>query len=145
LEPLSFVVHPFNSHWINTMYRCLLAAAAALSFALPAAAQVQRNFPQNALRGTITFGAPPQILLNNKPARLAPGARIRGLNNMLEMSGSLVNLKATVNYTFENAGGLVKDVWVLRPEEIARKPWPETLAEAQAWTFDPAAQVWIKP
>lgn len=129
------------------MYRCLALATAA-AFALPAlhaSAQVQRSFPQNALRGTITFGAPPLIELNGKAAQLAPGARIRGLNNMLVMSGAVVSLKATVNYTFENTTGLVKDVWLLRPEEIARKPWPETLAEAQAWQFDPAAQVWVKP
>ena len=127
------------------MYRCLAVATAAIAFALPAAAQVQRNFPQNALRGVITFGAPPHVLLNGKPAQLAPGARIRGLNNMLVMSGEAVNVKATVNYTFENTTGLIKDVWLLRPEEIARKPWPETLAEAQAWQFDPAAQAWVKP
>jgi hypothetical protein len=134
-----------NSHWINTMYRCLAIATAAVALSVPAAAQVQRNFPQNALRGVVTFGAPPQILLNGKPAQLAPGARIRGLDNMLVMSGAVVNLKATVNYTFENATGLIKDVWLLRPEEIARKPWPETLAEAQTWQFDPAAQAWVKP
>ena len=130
------------------MYRCLAIATAAIAFALPttsATAQVQRNFPQNALRGVITFGAPPQILLNGKPAQLAPGARIRDLNNMIVMSGAVVNLKATANYTFENAGGLIKDVWLLRPEEIARKPWPVTAQEAQAWTFDPVGQTWSKP
>jgi hypothetical protein len=127
------------------MYRCLAVAATAIALALPAASQTQRNFPQNALRGTIAFGAPPLIELNGKPARLAPGARIRGLDNMLVMSGAVVSLKATVNYTFENTTGLVKDVWLLRPEEIARKPWPETVAEAQTWQFDPAAQAWVKP
>ncbi len=124
------------------MYRCL--AIAALVVSMPAAAQVQRSFPQQALRGVITFGAPPHIALNGKPAQLAPGARIRGQNNMLEMSGALVNVKATVHYTFEDTTGLVKDVWILRPDEIARKPWPETPAQAQAWQFDPVAQVWTK-
>lgn len=127
------------------MYRCLVTASAVLAFALPAAAQVQRNFPQNALRGTITFGAPPHVQLNGKPAQLAPGARIRGLNNMLEMSGALVNVKATVNYTLEDTSGLVKDVWLLRTEEIARKPWPETPEQARTWQFDPVAQTWAKP
>ena len=126
------------------MYRCLFAAVAAVAFTLPAAAQVQRNFPQNALRGTITFGAPPQILLNDKSTQLSPGARIRGQNNLLEMSGALVGVKATVNFTIDQSG-LVKDVWILRKEEIAMKPWPATLEQAQAWQFDPAAQVWTKP
>ena len=134
----------FNSHWIYTMYRCLIAAVATITFALPAAAQVQRNFPQTALRGTIVFGTPPQIQLNGKAAQLAPGARIRGQNNLLEMSGALVGAKATVNFTVDTSGA-VKDVWLLRTEEIAMKPWPETLEQAQAWQFDPAAQTWTKP
>ena len=130
------------------MYRCLVApivaAAAAFSFAMPASAQVQRNFPQNALRGTIAFGLPPQILVNGNAAQLAPGSRIRGLDNLLVMSAAVVNLKATVNYTVD-AAGAVKDVWLLRPEEIAMSPWPTTLLQAQTWQFDPAAQTWTKP
>ncbi|HET7791936.1 MAG TPA: hypothetical protein VFL64_01010 [Rhizobacter sp.] len=126
------------------MYRCLIAAVATVTLVLPAAAQVQRSFPQNALRGTIAFGTPPQVVLNGKPTQLAPGARIRGLNNLLEMSGALVGAKGSVNYTIDQAG-LVKDVWILRKEEIAMKPWPETLEQAQTWSFDPVAQTWTKP
>ena len=126
------------------MYRCLIAAVATVSFALPAAAQVQRNFPQNALRGTITFGTPPQILLNGQSTQLSPGARIRGENNLLVMSAALVNAKGTVNYTIDPSG-LVRDIWLLRTEEVAMKPWPETLEQAQAWQFDPTAQTWTKP
>ena len=126
------------------MYRCLAIALTATTLALPVAAQVQRGFPQNALRGTIEFGTPPQVKLNGKPARLAPGSRIRGQNNMLEMSASLVGAKAVVNYTIDTSG-LVKDVWLLRTEEVARKPWPETPEQAQSWQFDPVAQTWTKP
>ena len=63
---------------------------------------------------------------------------------MLEMSGTLVGQRLFVNYTLEN-GVLVKDVWILRAEEAAVKPWPTTLEELQTWSFDPAAQVWAKP
>jgi hypothetical protein len=130
---------------MNTMYRCLLAAAA-LAVSISASAQVQRGFPQNALRGTIDFGLAPEILLNGKPARMSPGTRIRGQDNMLVMSGNLTGTKkAVVNYTIENGTGLVKDVWLLRKEEAARKPWPATPQEAAAWSFDPVAQVWTKP
>ena len=126
------------------MLRCVTAAFA-LALALPAAAQtVQRPFPQNALRGEIVFGAPPQILVNGQPARLAPGARIRGLDNMLVMTGALAGGKAAVNYAYE-INGLVHDVWILTASEQAKKPWPATLQEAQAWRFDPAAQTWSKP
>ena len=126
------------------MYRCLALLVCSTVLAAPASAQMVRAFPQDALRGVVTFGPPPHVLLNGKPAQLAPGARIRGQDNMLQMSGALVNVKAIVHYTIET-NGLVKDVWLLRPEEIARKPWPETLAEAQTWQFDPAAQAWVKP
>ncbi len=128
------------------MYRCAIPAAlvAAFVFALPASAQVQRGFPQNALRGVITFGQPPEIALNAQAMRLAPGSRIRGQDNLLVMSGALIGVKAHVNYNFD-ASGLVRDVWILRPEEVANKPWPATLEQAQSWSFDPAAQRWAKP
>ena len=144
MEPFcSAPFRPFNSHWINTMYRCAFAALAATCFIAPAAAQ-QRAFPQNALRGALTINSSSDATLNGQPARLAPGLRIRGQNNMLDMSGSVIGQKLLVNYAVDMQG-LVKDVWVLTPEEAARKPWPTTPAEAQAWSFDPVAQVWTKP
>jgi len=103
---------------------------------------VQRNFPADALRGTLVVNAPPEVTLNGRAARLAPGARIRGQNNMLEMSGGLVGLSLVVNYTSDTSG-LVKDVWILTPDET-RRPWPTSPEEAQAWDFDPIAQVWSR-
>lgn len=126
------------------MLRRALAFAAALLLALPAAAQVQRNFPRNALRGAIVFGAAPEITLNGNPARLAPGARIRDANNMAIVPGALLGGRFLVHYTTE-LYGLVKDVWILTPAEAANRPWPTTPEEAQAWGFDPIAQVWVKP
>ncbi len=141
---VSRIALPFNSHWINTMYRCLAAAAATLAISLPVAAQVVRGFPQNALRGTIVFGNPPEITLNGSPARLSPGSRIRGGNNLLVMSASIAGTQAVTNYTID-AAGLVHDVWLLRKEEISVKPWPTSLEQAQSWAFDPVAQTWTKP
>jgi hypothetical protein len=126
------------------MYRCFVAATVVALMSTPAAAQFQRQFPQTALRGQVAFVSPPDITLNGRAARLAPGSRIRGLNNMIELSGSLTGAKAWVNYTLDPQG-LVMDVWLLRPEEVARKPWPTSHAEAQAWQFDAAAQAWTKP
>jgi hypothetical protein len=126
------------------MLRRALALAAALLLALPAAAQVQRNFPRNALRGAIVFGAAPEITLNGNPARLAPGARIRDANNMTIVPGAVLGGRFLVHYTMEMYG-LVKDVWILTPDEAANRPWPTTPDEAQAWGFDPIAQVWVKP
>ena len=126
------------------MLRCASTLALALALALPAAAQVQRNFTNKALRGTIVFGTPPEVTLNGKPARLAPGARIRDANNLVLMSGTLVGGKAVVNYTTELEGMLL-GVWVLTPAEAARKPWPTTEKEAQTWQFNVDAQTWVKP
>ena len=118
-----------------TVVACLVA---------PAAAQVQRAFPQNALRGAIVIGVAPDILLNDQRARLAPGARIRDQNNMMVVPGALTGGKYLVNYSIDTSG-LVKEVWILRPEEASVQPWPTSPAQAEAWTFDPGAQVWIKP
>ena len=126
------------------MYRCALAALTAVCLVAPAAAQSQRSFPQNALRGALVISSPSDALLNGHPARLATGLRIRGQNNMLAMSGSLLGLKLLVHYTVD-IQGLVKDVWILTPEEAATKPWPTTIAESKVWSFDPIAQVWVKP
>jgi len=127
------------------MTRCVAALLLVLALASPVSAQtVQRNFPATALRGEISFGQPPEVLVNGQPARLAPAARIRGLNNLLVMSGALMGQKAVVNYVLDPLG-LVQDVWILTDAERARQPWPTTAREAKAWTFDPVAQVWKKP
>ncbi|MCY7315310.1 MAG: hypothetical protein LH480_06695 [Rubrivivax sp.] len=109
-----------------------------------AAAQGVRNFPADALRGEIVITAPPEIVLNRQPARLAPGARIRGMDNMLVLSGAAAGQRLRVHYTRDLQGQLLK-VWVLTAAEEARKPWPETLQEAAAWRFDADAQRWSKP
>jgi hypothetical protein len=113
-----------------------------LGFAsLPVTAQVQRNFPADALRGALVVGDAPEITLNGRPARLAPGARIRGQSNMLAMSGSLAGKRLLVNYTFD-MNGQVRDVWILTPAEAGRNPWPSTPEEAARWQFDATAQTW---
>ncbi len=122
----------------------LLALTLTASLALPAAAQVQRNFPQNALRGAIVFGVAPQIALNGVATQLAPGSRIRDENNMQIVPSTVLGGRFLVHYTFD-LYGLVKDVWILRPDEAARKPWPTTPEQAQAWSFDPGLQAWTRP
>ena len=124
------------------MLRCV-AASLIIACVLPAFAQ-QRPFPANALRGELAVEQPPAVLLNGQPARLAPGARIRGENNLMVVSGALAGRKWLVHYTVDPYG-LLLDVWVLTPEERARRPWPTTPAEAAAWRFDPGAQTWSRP
>ena len=124
------------------MLRCVLMALMAATFAT--AALAQRNFPQTALRGELMIVQPPEALLNGRPARLGPGARIRGLDNMLKMSGALADQKVVVHYTLDYAG-LLQDVWLLTPAEAANKPWPTTEAQRTAWVFDPVGQTWSRP
>lgn len=125
------------------MLRCATPFVIACALAMPAAAQAQRNFSDKALRGELVFGTPPEITLNGKPARLAPGARIRDENNLVQLSATLAGRKLVVNYTTELEGSLL-DVWILSRSELERKPWPTTEKEAQAWLFDPTAQTWTR-
>jgi hypothetical protein len=146
-----------RSPWIYTMNRCaqlsLAAAVAATLAALaPATASaqttttdgqaLQRNFPKEALRGTIAFFAPPAIALNGVNTQMATSYRIHGTNNLLVMSAQLNGLKAIVDYTVDMQGQ-VKEVWILTAAEAA-KTWPTTAAQAASWTFDPIAQTWTQ-
>ena len=119
------------------------AAALALLPCLAAAQSMQRPFPATALRGVVAVGQPPEISVNGRPARLAPGARIRAQNNMLALSASLAGERFAAHYTIDIDGN-VKDVWILTPDELAKRPWPTTPEEAARWTFDPVAQIWSR-
>ena len=85
-----------------------------------AAQTVQRQFPPAALRATLVVTQPPEVLLNRSPARLSPGARIRGTNNLLVLSGTLVGQELAVNYLLDPQG-FVHQVWILTAEEAALK------------------------
>jgi hypothetical protein len=130
---------------MNTMYRCTFAAVVALAMAASVSAQQQRTFPQNTLRGAMVFGDYPQLTLNGRAASLAPGSRVRDQANMVVMASTLAGGRFLVNYTVDIGGAQVKDVWILRPEEAAVRPWPTTLDEAQTWIFDSSTQTWTKP
>ena len=82
--------------------------------------QSVRPFPPAAQRGVMVVTQPPVMLLDDKVDRLSPGARIRGTNNMLVMSGSLIGQKLVVNYVRE-PGGMVHEVWILTQAEAALK------------------------
>ncbi|MBA4178715.1 MAG: hypothetical protein C0505_19470 [Leptothrix sp. (in: Bacteria)] len=125
------------------MLRCV-ALAALLATALPATAQTVRPFTAQTLRGELIVTQPPEVLLNRQPARLAPGARLRGADNLLLMSGAVVGQSLVVNYTLDLSGHLLQ-VWVLTAAEQARQPWPTTPEQAAAWAFDASAQSWSRP
>ena len=126
------------------MYRCVIVTALLLASALPAAAQNMRPFTAQTLRGELIVTQPPEVLLNRQPARLAPGSRIRGADNLLLMSGALVGQRLAVNYTLDVTGNILH-VWVLTPAEFARQPWPTTPQQAADWAFDASTQTWRRP
>ena len=126
------------------MYRCALALAAAVTISAPATAQT-RSFPQNTLRGTIAFAEDGTIALNGRAATLSPGSRVRDEQNMIVLPAALVGTRRLVHYTLDMGGPQVRDVWVLRPDEAAIRPWPATLEQANTWVFDATTMTWAKP
>ena len=131
------------------MYRCafrsLAAALMAISVIAPASAQLQRAFPTNALRGALVFGEYPQVKLNGTVTQLSPGSRVRDQDNRIVMAATLAGARVLVHYTLDFGGAQVGDVWILRPEEAAIRPWPTTLEEAQTWMYDAGTMTWTKP
>jgi len=118
---------------MNTMNRCLnapkglLPGLTALLISItsmtPAPVEAQetvRQFPAAAKRAAFEVTMPPNIMLNGQAQRLSPGARIKGLNNQLVLSGSLVGQRMLVNY-LRDPQGLVHEVWILSEAEAQQK------------------------
>ena len=110
--------------FVKTFGPPLGLVALLLGLCIPVMAQSQaglRPFPPAAHRGEMKVTSSSDLLIDGKPARLSPGARIRGTNNMLVISGALVGQSMVVNYVREPLG-LVHEVWILNPAEIQAKP-----------------------
>ena len=75
-----------------------------------------RNFPVGTLRGRLQVVNWPDIRLDGQADRLAPGARILSAQHMLVMPAAITGHSLLVNYT-RDAAGLVREVWILTPEE----------------------------
>ena len=90
---------------------CLLIAA-------PAAAQL-RAIPANAKRAQMSHVSENIVELNGRRIQLSPGVRIRDAMNRIIVpnalpAGSLVKYR-------RDASGAVREVWILTPEEAARR------------------------
>ena len=79
-----------------------------------------RTFPIGTLRGSFMVVNPPEIQLDGQPGRLAPGARIRSAERMLVMPAAITGQNLLVNYT-RDASGMVREVWILTPDEAQAK------------------------
>ncbi len=106
----------------------LAASLASISFSMGAllltvatttaahAQGMQREAPKDVLLAKMSVGLPPEITINGQPDRLSPGSRIRDLNNMLVLSGTLSGKTLPVVYR-RDAAGLVHEVWLLTQQE----------------------------
>lgn len=123
-----------------------VALGATLAFAFSTAAIAQpRVFPNNTLRGKLSFGEYPAVTLNGKAATLTPGSRVRTTENLIVPAASLTGAKWLVHYTVDMGGEQVRDVWLLTPEEAAIRRWPTTPEQAASWTFDATTMTWSRP
>lgn len=101
---------------------CSLLASFSAIFSSESWAQMQRIFPQSVERGVVKFSEVPlEVKLNGKDERLAPGARVRGPQNTFVLNYALVGQTFTVNYLRDPAG-MVRDIWLLTPEEAQTLP-----------------------
>ena len=99
---------------------CLMGAACLLPGLAEAQGLAVRQFPAKALRGLMEVTAPPNIMLDYKPRRLSPGARIKDSKNLIVMSASLVGKELLVNYVADPQG-MIHEVWILTPAEAQLK------------------------
>lgn len=81
--------------------------------------QPMRHFPAKARRAQMVVTTAMDVTLNDQPARLSPGARLRNHKNSLVLTGSLVGQTHTVNYVLDTMGQ-VHEVWLLNAAEAAQ-------------------------
>jgi len=117
---------PLFSCFPIAFFTLLLPAAALWSPTAQAQADVDatqneallggRNFPVGTLRGKLTIVDAPEVRLDGQADRLGPGVRIRSAQNLLVMASTVIGQNLLVNYT-RDAAGLVREVWILTPDE----------------------------
>lgn len=96
-----------------------LAAPAAAQF-VPAPSGAGRNFPEAALRGTLTLQSTVQADISGQSVRLAPGMRLLNPQNALVMLHTAIGQPLTVNYLIERSTGMLLTAWILSPQEAAQ-------------------------
>jgi hypothetical protein len=94
----------------------LFVAATALS-----ALALDRQFPQNAKRGTMSPAIFPAIVIDGKTRALSVGSRIWNQNNMTELANMLRPGEYLVHYT-EDLNGEINRVWILSDVEAGKPP-----------------------
>ncbi len=78
------------------------------------ACESTNRLPDGSMIGVMTTQQLPQVQIDGKPQRLAPGARIVGANNS-SITPNQVPANSKVRYRVD-ASGLVTHVWILPPD-----------------------------
>ena len=104
------------NRWNQALVGTLFAASACVAVAQG----IVREAPKDVKPAIIAVSAtPPEITVNGQPDRFSPGARIRDLNNLLVLSGTLAGKSVYTVYK-RDPSGLVHEVWLLTPEEYQK-------------------------
>ena len=103
-------------------------AAAAVSAQLSV-----RTLPDDARRGYLSFVQENVVSLDGKHIKLAPGAQIRGANNLLVLPTQLPP-NALVKYQLDGGGNLFR-AWILSAQEAAQPD--KFAAPALPWSTSP--------
>ncbi len=83
-----------------------------------------RPLPADTESGTIRHVQGMTVSINGKPMQLAPGATIRGRNNLIMVPTALPPEGAAAEYLLD-ANGQITRVWLVSPEEAARERPPK--------------------
>lgn len=110
--------------------RPLLFSFLSILILAPAMAAMERPFPPQAKRGTMSPAAYPQIVIEGKLRRLSPGARIWNRENRIQLPGTLTGGGMKVNYT-EDAQGAIDRVWILTSDEASQPLKTQTNSVSQ--------------
>jgi hypothetical protein len=84
------------------------------------AAALERPFPNDIKRGTMTLTNGQNLLINGKPRAFSGAIQIRNADNLIQMSGSISGKAMPINY-LENFQGDIHRVWILTAEEAKQK------------------------
>jgi hypothetical protein len=100
-------------------FAAYLALLSAL-LAAPALAQFRTPpIPAESTRGVIRHLNGMTVAVDQRPARLAPGAQIRNQANLIIVPTAIPPNGAWADYTL-NADGEIFRAWLLTPDELAR-------------------------
>lgn len=96
------------------MHKCLFW----LTLVVASQSYAARSLPGQGQLGDLSAVAIPEVKINDKIYRTAPGLRVYGLNNALMLQNHIPQ-KAAVWFQIEATTGSVWRLWLLSDEEVA--------------------------